>query len=126
MTEQPASDPPPVGYAVIEVDVAPDRAEPVHAFLRGIHPTREEAEREKRQINEAYERAIDDRDEEPYEYRRVTIHEKALYRLDELDTMDEESHALLQNASNAVAASLLADEIDGTDGTTTREHDSDE
>lgn len=103
-----------VGWFVIEVDVEADRNEPVHSFLSGPYPTKEKAEREIEGRREAWERALDEWGENPYDHKRFDTYRLTMndWHLDRLEREDRESHEIKKRAAGAVAESLLAGDSD--------------
>lgn len=100
-------------FFVVEVDVAHDRDNPLFASICGPFSTREKAERERDDQQEAWERALEEWDDgSPYELKGWDIVRKYIsdYQLDQLERQDEESYRIKKEAAGAVGASLLADE----------------
>ena len=107
--DQPALE----AWFVVEVDVDHDRDNPMFSSIRGPFATREEAEREKNNMEEAWENALEEWDDgNPYEFKGWDIVEKHIsdFQLDRLEREDEESYQTRMEAVSAMGASLLADE----------------
>lgn len=102
--------PPLVGWFVVEADVADDRDNEFFATVRGPFESRERAEQERDQQQDAWERALEEWDgENPYVFKDWNIVEKHIsdFQLDQLERMDEDRHETMTAAADAVAASML-------------------
>lgn len=105
--------PPFEAFFVVEVDIEHDRDSAMFSSIRGPFATRDEAEREKGNMEEAWENALEEwEDGNPYDFKGWDIVKKNIsdYYLSRLERQDEESYQILREASNAVGASLLAEE----------------
>ena len=109
-----ASDNPPFkAWFVIEVDIESERDEPLYASVTGPFASREKAEHERDEQRNAWERALDEWDnEDPYDFKGWDVVEKHIsdHQIDRLERQDQESYEIMMDAANAVGASLLADE----------------
>ena len=105
--------PPREAWFVIEVDIDHDRDDPLYAAISGPFPSREKAEHERDEQQAAWEEVIAERgDDNPYDFKGWDIVEKHItdQQINRLNRQDEESHQIMQDAANAVAMGLLADE----------------
>lgn len=107
---QTVIDKPLLGYVVVEIDYHEDRDRPIHSFVSSPFATREKAEREAEKREEAYQNALEEKDMTPYDEKDFSVTEIKIHGLRQLTPMDDDRYETLQDAVNAVGASLLAEE----------------
>ena len=118
--------PPFEAWFVVEVDIERDRDEPLYASISGPFGSREKAEHERDEQQDAWERALAEWDDgNPYDFKGWDIVPKKIsdHQIDRLERQDRESYEITMDAVNAVGASLLADEGIGPLADGTEEND---
>jgi len=105
--------PPFEAYFVLEADYEPDRDTPLHTFLSGPYPSKEDAEDEITRNREAWASALEEwEDGSPYEFKTWQV-ERVLLRdfmMERLQREDRESFEARREAANALGASMLVEE----------------
>lgn len=106
------SEPPMIGWFVIEVDVEHDRDDPLFTSIDGPFPSEEKAKHERGRKRRAWEYAKEEFDGEP-DFKDWHIVKKYIsdYQIEQLERHDEESYRIMTDAASAIGTSLLA----GTD-----------
>ena len=108
--------PPREAWFVVEVDVAHDRDNPLHASIGGPFPSKDKAEQDRDERQDAWDRAVEDHDgDSPYDFKGWDIVKKHLHdgRVDALGRQDEEPHQIAQDAADAAMEGVLNDDIQG-------------
>lgn len=107
--------PPFEAWMVYEVDLDYGRETPLYVHSRGPFPTKERAEQERDQQQEAWQQALAEWDDgSPYDFKgwqteRVLLRD---FQLEKLEREDAETFETRRAAAGAVAAGLLAEDDD--------------
>ena len=104
--------PPFEAWMVYEVDIDYDREHTLYVHSRGPFPTREKAERERDQQQEAWQQAVAGWDEgNPYDFKGWQIERVLLrdFQLEKLEREDAERFETRRAAADAVAGSMLGE-----------------
>lgn len=108
------SDTPPFeAWFVVEVDILSGRDEHLYTSIRGPFASKEMAEHERDEQQDAWERALEKFDKEnPYDFKGWDIIQKKIpdHQIGRLKRQDQESYEITMDAVSAVGASLVADE----------------
>lgn len=107
------SDPPLLGYVVVESDYYADRDEPIHTFVSIPRASREQAEHDAERKREAYEKFCEE-EGELYDEKKFSVQEIKIHP-DRLERMGQDRWDTTMAAVGAVGEALVREDYGGGD-----------